>query len=71
MLQLQDLVNKRRLSIDFIGRDEELDLLLQTVNQEEPLVVFIHGLAGIGKSTLLDAFARRARVEGATVISRS
>lgn len=68
MPQLKDLVDRRRLLVDFVGRHEELGLLLQTVDQNEPLVVYVHGLAGIGKSTLLDAFARRARARGATVI---
>ncbi len=34
-----------------------------------PVVVFVHGIAGVGKSTLLDAFARDARALGATVVA--
>lgn len=67
MPQLKDLLD-RRLAVDFVGRKEELGLLLQTLDPDGPLVVYLHGIAGIGKSTLLDAFTRRARAAGATVI---
>ena len=33
-----------------------------------PQVVFVHGIAGIGKFTLLEAFAEQARSRGATVV---
>src|SRR5262245_43213406 len=33
-----------------------------------PVVVHVNGVAGIGKSTLLDAFAARAREDGAAVV---
>jgi hypothetical protein len=33
-----------------------------------PLVVFVHGLAGVGKSTLVEAFAVEVRDRGATVL---
>jgi len=68
MPQLQDLVDRRRALADLVGREEELQLLLHTLDRDEPLVVYVHGIAGIGKSTLLNAFARRARAEGATVV---
>jgi AAA+ ATPase superfamily predicted ATPase len=67
MPQLKELLN-RRVEVDFIGRKEELGFLLQTLNKDGPLVIFVHGIAGIGKSTLLEAFTRRARAAGATVI---
>jgi len=68
MPQLQELVDRRRPLVDLVGRQEELQLLLPTLDRDEPLIVYIHGIAGIGKSTLLNAFARRARAEGATVV---
>jgi hypothetical protein len=64
---LKELLD-RRLAVDFVGREEELALLLETLHQDGPLVVYLHGIAGAGKSTLLDAFTRRARTAGATVI---
>src|SRR5947207_749828 len=67
MLQFKDLLD-RRLAVDFVGRSEEIGLLLQTLDQDGPLVVYLHGIAGVGKSTLLEAFTRRARTGGATVI---
>lgn len=67
MRQLKDLLD-HRLAVDFIGRSEELEFLLQTLDQDGPLVVYLHGIAGVGKSTLLEVFARHARTAGATVI---
>jgi len=65
MPQLKDLLD-RRLTVDFVGRSEELGLLLQTLDQDGPFVVHLHGMAGVGKSTLLETFARHARARGAT-----
>src|SRR4029079_4715913 len=42
--------------------------LLQTLEEGGPLVVFVHGIAGVGKSTLLEAFASEARSRGETVV---
>ena len=64
---LRDLLD-RRLAVDFVGRQEELNLLLQTLAPDGPLVMYLHGITGTGKSTLLDAFTRHARAAGATVI---
>jgi len=64
---LRDLLD-RRLAVDFVGRQDELNLLLQTLDTDGPLVMYLHGIAGTGKSTLLDAFTRHARAAGATVI---
>src|SRR6185503_5237601 len=35
---------------------------------EGPRLVYVHGIAGIGKSTLLSSFATAARTSGATVV---
>ncbi len=67
MPQLKDLLD-RRVAVDFVGRSEELGLLLQTLDQDGPLVVYLHGIAGSGKTSLLEVFTRRARSAGATVI---
>src|SRR5262245_20841152 len=67
MLQVKDLLD-HRLERDFVGRAEELNFLLKTLEPDGPLVVFLYGIAGSGKSTLLDVFAQRARAEKATVI---
>ena len=44
-----------------VGRDHELAVLLGSLEENGPLVTFVHGIAGIGKSTLLGAFVARAR----------
>jgi hypothetical protein len=67
MPQLKDLFDVR-LTVDFVGRQEELGFLLQTLDPDGPLVLYLHGIAGTGKSRLLEAFTRRARTAGATVI---
>jgi Transcriptional regulatory protein, C terminal/AAA ATPase domain len=64
---LKDLLD-RRVAVDFVGREEELGLLLQMLDHAGPLVVYLHGIAGTGKTTLLEAFTRRARSAAATVI---
>lgn len=67
MPQVRDLLD-RRLALSFVGRTEELGLLLQTLDPDGPLVVHLYGIAGSGKSTLLDVFAQRARAARATVV---
>jgi hypothetical protein len=67
MPQVKELLD-RRLARDFVGREEELGLLLRTLDPDGPLVVYLYGIAGSGKSTLFDVFAQRARTTGATVI---
>jgi hypothetical protein len=52
-----------------VGRDRERAALLRLVREDVPIAVFVHGLAGVGKSTLLAAFTVEARVAGATVVS--
>jgi hypothetical protein len=52
----------------FAGRQHELSLLLEMLNDAGPAVVYLHGIAGIGKSRLISAFAEQARVQNASVI---
>jgi len=62
-----DLVAEQA-SRTFAGRKQELSLLLETLGDSGPAVVYLHGIAGIGKSRLISAFAERARGRNATVI---
>jgi hypothetical protein len=52
-----------------LGRKRELDLLLRTLNEDKPLVVHVHGISGIGKTSLLEAFAKQASDHGAQVFA--
>ena len=63
---LRELAQDR--STEIVGRADERAALLQVLEEDGPLVVFVHGLAGVGKSTLLEAFAGEARGLGATVV---
>jgi len=51
-----------------VGREAELDLLLECLAPDSPPVTHLHGVGGIGKSSLERAFADRARTQGAVVI---
>ena len=59
---------KRRAIESFVGRREEKTALLRVLEENGPLVVFVHGIAGIGKSSLLEAFSEEAREHGAMVV---
>jgi hypothetical protein len=47
------------------GRECELAALGRLLEPGGPVVAYVHGLAGVGKTTLLHAFAARARAAGA------
>jgi hypothetical protein len=51
-----------------VGRQDERAILRALLQEDGPVVVFVHGIAGIGKSALTDAFALEARAGGATVL---
>ncbi|CAN5780765.1 hypothetical protein BH23CHL7_BH23CHL7_06790 [soil metagenome] len=62
-------VTRGRRQNSVIGRRRELAALLDVLSGEHTYVVHVHGTAGIGKSTLLDAFATEARAVGALVVA--
>ncbi len=67
--QVRELLAQRATE-RVIGRDEEIDALMEAVREAgaAPVVLHVHGIAGIGKSSLLGAFAERARAAGVTVV---
>ena len=52
----------------FVGRTEEMATLLTILDHDGPTVMFVHGIGGIGKSTLLDVFAMEAQMREAVVV---
>lgn len=67
MPRVRDLLDRQNAG-SFVGRSLELRLLRETLADGGPVVVYLHGIAGIGKSRLLGAFCQIARDEGATVM---
>jgi predicted alpha/beta-fold hydrolase len=67
MAKVRELLDQRA-SQSVISRNQEVAHLLDTFSQKAPLVVHLHGIAGIGKSTLLEVFAARARQRKIPVI---
>ena len=65
--RMKDLLTQQAM-VNFIGRTEEMEFLLQILEQEHPAVAHIHGIGGIGKSILLEVFAEEARKRGAAVV---
>ena len=59
---------RERAAEALVGRASELSALESALATHASSVIHVHGVAGIGKSTLLDAFAARAAAQGATVI---
>lgn len=66
-VKLADLATQRS-SRALVGREHERATLLQLLEEGGPRVAWVHGIAGIGKSTLLAAFLGQARDAGATVV---
>ena len=58
----------QRATTSMVGREGELEALLGLLEDDSALVMHVHGIAGVGKSTLLSAFARQAEARGATVV---
>ena len=55
-------------AVGLVGRDDEMAVLRQLLGEGGPLVVFVHGIAGIGKTALVEAFAVEARARATTVL---
>lgn len=53
---------------NFVGRTRELATLLEALDDEGPLVTFVHGLGGMGKTSLLNALVETAWSQGVVVI---
>src|SRR5499427_9984973 len=64
---LRTLLGARAAAV--VGRQAERAALLDLAEQHRPLAVAVHGIAGIGKTALLAAFAEDARGHGAVVVS--
>jgi hypothetical protein len=64
---LRTLLGARAAAV--VGRQAERGVLIGLAERDRPLVVAVHGIAGIGKSALLAAFAEDARAHGAAVVS--
>src|SRR5688572_26365375 len=67
MQKLGDIVSERALAA-FAGRAREVEALLQLLEPGGPLALYVHGVAGIGKSSLLEVFAARVRATGGRVV---
>jgi hypothetical protein len=67
MQKLGDILSDRALAA-FAGRAREVAALLQLFEQGGPLALYVHGVAGIGKSSLLEVFAARMRAKGGRVV---
>jgi hypothetical protein len=52
-----------------VGRERELALLARVLEPDGPRVAFVYGMAGIGKSALLSAFAHCCRTRGVRTFS--
>jgi hypothetical protein len=58
----------RQAATELVGRATEIASLAQLLEPEGPLVYHLHGIGGIGKTSLLALFATHARTQGCRVI---
>jgi hypothetical protein len=66
--RVKDLISQQA-SQTFVGRRDEICLLLKTLEESGPAVIYLHGIAGIGKSRLLGEFVERVRKQRSRVIA--
>ena len=60
---------EREQAARFFGRERELaELESRLVDDRGPAVIFVHGMSGIGKTSLLDALERRAQLAGSRLL---
>jgi Transcriptional regulatory protein, C terminal/AAA ATPase domain len=63
-------LSRRRAAQRLVGRDEQLDALTALLEPDPPaLIAFVHGIAGIGKTALLNAFTLEAEERGMRVLA--
>jgi hypothetical protein len=67
MRRIKDLMAQQAAQ-HFVGREHEIAALMHFLDTDRPLVIHVHGIAGIGKSSLLETFTNQAREQGATAI---
>jgi hypothetical protein len=53
---------------NFVGRTQEIADLFHLLEEQNTPVVFVHGIGGIGKSSLLEVFAAQAQALGIVLI---
>ena len=64
---LEQRLNTARLS-RFVGRQHEIDRFDSALTAPDVAILYLHGPGGVGKSSLLDVFADRARSRGCRVV---
>jgi hypothetical protein len=67
MQTLGEILSGRAVA-DFSGREREVEALLDLLEKDGPLAAHVHGVTGIGKSSLLAAFAAGASGCGARLV---
>jgi hypothetical protein len=66
--KFQDRLRQHALK-NFVGRQQQLSKLREVLESDEALVIFIYGIGGIGKTSLLDMFSSQAQGMGDVVIT--
>ena len=61
-------VGERTAGTGLLGRASEQAQLLRLLEEDGPAVLFLHGLGGIGKTSLLSLVSAEARRQGAVVV---
>src|SRR5690349_10006397 len=58
----------RQAATELVGRAKEVAILAQLLEPTGPLVYHLHGIGGIGKTSLLALFGAQARTQGCRVV---
>jgi len=58
----------RQAATELVGRATAVAILAQLLEPDGPLVYHLHGIGGIGKTSLLSLFTTQARTQGSRVI---